>query len=97
MYALCALTNPSSQQKPSLSPVGLTPKCWVVVYPWGASSPHWVDLCWGEVGERAWTGPAVHWAKGGSLSPTPLGPPRPPSVRGPNRKIYCTTCEEVKE
>ncbi len=78
--------------------MGLTPVCWVEVYLWGVSSPHWVDQCWGEVGERAWTGPAVHWAKGESLSPTPLDPPKPPSAHGPDMEIFFTTTrEDLKE
>ena len=63
--------------------MGLIPVCWVEVYLWGASSPHWVHLCWGEVGERVWTGLAVHSAKGGCLSPTQLDPPILPFARGP--------------
>lgn len=78
--------------------MGLTPGCWVEVYLWGPSSPHWLDRCWGEVGERAWTGLAVHWAKGESPSPTPLDPPILPYARAPETEIHRkTTCREAQE
>lgn len=81
------LTNPSSTFISSFSPVGLTPEYWVGVYLSEASSPHSVDLRLGEVDERALTGLVGHWAKEGSLSPTPPGPPRQPSDHEPERNL----------
>ena len=55
-------------------------------YLWGVSSPRRGVQCWVEVGERVWTGLAGRWARGGSLSPTPLGPPIRPYGRAPGRE-----------
>lgn len=94
------LTNPSSISEnlffiSLFSPVGLTPEYWVGVYLSEASSPHSVDLRLGEVDERVLTGLVGHWAKEGSLSPTPPGPPRQPFDHEPERNLE-NECEWSK-
>lgn len=72
--------------KCSLSPVDQIPWSWVEspceASPRRADQGCW-SRCWGEAGGTALPGPAGQTAKAGCPSPTPLGPPIPPSGRGP--------------
>lgn len=78
-------SSPQPLLLPSI-PAGLSPGSWAWC-PSRCAPQGGTRRCggrwWVGAGGTAWTGPAVLTARAGCPSPTPRGPPRPPSAHGP--------------